>query len=375
VSLAAVETALPRAAEKAAVPGFVATARWGDGPSYSAAFGRRSVAGSDPMTTDTVFWIASMTKLVTSLAALQLAAVGKLSLDTPVADVLPDFAELPILEGFDATGVARLRKATDTPTVRHLLTHTSGLGYTFLDADLQRYAEQQGIGVETSDRLPRRFEAGERWQYGTNTDWLGRLVAAVAAEGLDTLIARKILEPLGMSDTSFAVTPALGARRAQLHARLPDGGLAPIEFGLPPPPHFMMGGAGLYSTAPDYMKLLTGILDGGLLPPASRSWLFDNAVGDLECGYMPSVDPMMANDYEPMPGVAKRWSLGLLTNVESGPEGRPSGSGAWAGIANCYYWLDPTNRVAGVLMSQIMPFADPEALALFATFERAVYAA
>jgi CubicO group peptidase (beta-lactamase class C family) len=196
----------------------------------------------------------------------------------------------------------------------------------------------------------------------------------VAGEGLDALFARRVFAPLGMVDTSFAPTPAQAARQAQVHARLPDGGLAPIEFGLPAPPHFMMGGAGLYSTASDYMKLLTGLLDGALLPASARSWLFDNAVGDLACGAMPSVDHAMANDYEPMPGVEKRWSLGLLINLEPGPDGRPAGSGAWAGIANCYYWLDPARGVAGVLLSQILPFADPEALSLFSAFERAVYA-
>jgi methyl acetate hydrolase len=375
MSLAAVEADLPQAAEARAVPGFVAMARWRDGSEYLQAFGRRSVADAAPMTPDTVFWIASMTKLVTSIVALQLIAESRLSLETPVAEILPAFAELPILEGYDASGAARLRKATDTPTVRHLLTHTSGLSYTFLDADLKRYAEEQGItAVEAAGRQPRRFEAGQRWQYGTNTDWLGQLIAAVAGEGLDAVVAGRVLEPLGMTDTSFAPGPAQAARRAQVHARLPDGGLAPVDFALPPPPHFMMGGAGLYSTAPDYMKLLAALLDGALLPASARPWLFDNAVGDLQCGFMPSVDPAMANDYEPMPGLAKRWSLGLLTNLEPGPDGRAAGSGAWAGIANCYYWLDPSQGVAGVLMSQILPFADPQALALFSAFERAVYA-
>jgi len=372
MSLAAVEAAMPQAAAQAAVPGFVAMARWPDGSEYLRAFGRRSIAAPESMTVDTVFWIASMTKLVTSVAALQLIADGRLSLETPVASLLPKFAELPILDGFDAAGAPRLRKAPDAPTVRHLLTHTGGLGYTFLDADLHRYAEQAGIGIETSDQLPRRFAAGERWQYGLNTDWLGQLIAAVAGEGLDALFARRIFEPLGMVDTSFA--PTQTARRAQVHARLPDGGLTPIDFGLPAPPHFMMGGAGLYSTAPDYMNLLTGLLDSAVLPPLARRWLFDNAVGDLDCGAMPSVDHTMANDYEPMPGLPKRWSLGLLINLEAGPDGRTAGSGAWAGIANCYYWLDPARGVAGVLLSQILPFADAEALSLFSTFERAVYA-
>jgi len=371
MSISAVETALTGAAETTTVPGFVAMARLGDGAEYLAAFGRRSVVAPDPMTTDTIFWIASMTKLVTSIVALQLIEEGALTLDAPVASILSAFADLPILDGFDDGGQPRLRKATDDPSVRHLLTHTSGLAYAFIDADLLRYAEQNGIGNEGADRLPRRFEAGARWEYGVNTDWLGLVVAEVAGERLDKVFERRILSPLGMGDTSFAPGPA---RRAGVHARLPDGALTPIEFGMPPPPHFMMGGAGLYSTAPDYMKLLTGILTGAVLGPEATASLFANQVGDLQCGVMPSAMPTMAHPYEPMPGHAKRWGLGLLINPGPGPDGRAAGSGAWAGLANCYYWLDPDKGVAGILLSQILPFADPEVLALFSAFERAVYA-
>jgi len=371
MSISAIETALTRAAETATVPGFVAMARLGDNAEYLAAFGRRSAAAPDPMTTDTIFWIASMTKLVTSIATLQLIEEGALTLDTPVASILPAFADLPILDGFDDAGAPLLRKAPDTPTVRHLLTHTSGLSYAFTDADLLRYAEQAGIANEDAHRLPRRFEAGASWEYGLNTDWLGQVVATVAGEGLDKVFERRILAPLGMADTSFAPGQA---RRAAVHARLPDGALTPIDFGMPAPPHFMMGGAGLYSTAPDYMKLLTALLDGAILGPAATASLFANQVGDLQCGLMPSAMPAMANPYEPMPGEAKRWGLGLLINPERGPDGRAAGSGAWAGLANCYYWLDPASGVAGVLLSQILPFADPEMLALFLAFERAVYA-
>jgi CubicO group peptidase (beta-lactamase class C family) len=374
MSLSAIDAALTEADRTASVPGFVAAAYLGDGTDYLAAFGRRSVGAPDPMTTDTVFWIASLTKLVTSVAALQLIEGGLLTLDTPVASILPEFADLPILDGFDAAGAPMLRPAPDRPTVRHLLTHTAGLGYTFADADLARYAEHAGVGPDQAYRLPRRFEAGAHWLYGVNTDWLGQLIAAVAGESLERLLARRIFGPLGMVDTSFAPTADQARRQAAVHARLPDGGLLPIDFALPPPPHFMMGGGGLYSTASDFMALLRGILDGAVLGPAATASLFTNAVGDLECGVLHSSNPAMSRDFEPLAGQPKQWSLGLLINPGPGADGRSASSGAWAGLANCYYWLDPTRRVAGLALSQILPFADPDVLGLFSSFERAVYA-
>jgi CubicO group peptidase (beta-lactamase class C family) len=325
------------------------------------------------MTADTLFWIASFTKLVTSIAALQLAEAGELALDQSVASILPDFAELPILDGFDDAGAPRLRPAADAPTVRHLLTHTSGLGYPFMDAELARYAELEGIGLDGARRLPRRFAAGARWHYGVSTDWLGAVVEAVAGETLDVVVSRAITGPLSMTDTTFAPGPAQKARAAAVHARLPDGGLVPIDFPLPPPPNFSMGGGGLYSTAGDYLRLLTALLEGKILNAASREALLANQVGDLQCSVIESSNPVLTNDFEPMPGAPKRWGLGLLINPERGPDGRAAGSGAWAGLANCYYWLDPANGVAGVLLTQILPFADERALRLFSTFERAVY--
>jgi CubicO group peptidase (beta-lactamase class C family) len=374
MSIAAVDKALTEAAASDLVPGFVAAARLPDGQRFEAAYGARSVAAPTPMTPDTVFWIASFTKLVTTIAALQLVEAGALDLDQAVASILPDFADLPILDGFDNAGAPRLRKATDAPTVRHLLTHTSGLGYTFMDADLARYAEQEGIGPDQARRLPRRFDAGAHWHYGVGIDWAGAVIEAVTGKGLDAVFAERITGPLGMADTTFALTDAQKARAAVMHARLPDGSLVPIDFAMPPPPNFSLGGGGLHSTAADYLRLLRAILDGEILSEASRAALFANQIGDLQAGVTVSSNPALTNDFEPMPGDPKRWSLGLLLNQRPGPDGRPAGSGAWAGLANCYYWIDPKTRVAGVLLTQILPFADAKALDLFARFERAVYA-
>jgi len=365
--------ALASAPEATQVPGYVVAARFGDGRIETASGGRRSIGEAGPMTPDTVFWIASFTKLVTSIAAMQLVDEGRLSLDQTVAGILPDFADLPILEGFDAAGAAVLRPPTDAPTVRHLFTHTSGLGYTFMDADLGRYAEQAGIGPDAARRLPRRFAAGERWHYGVSTDWLGAVVEAIEGETLDLVVARRITGPLGMADTSFAPSEAQTARAAAVHARLPDGGLVPVPFAMPREPNFSMGGGGLYSTAGDYLALLVALLEGRILSDVSRAALFANQIGDLRAGVMVSSNPALTLDHEPLPGQPKRWGLGLLLNENPGPDGRSAGSGAWAGLANCYYWLDPIHGVAGVFLTQILPFGDPAALRLFSRFERAVY--
>ncbi len=374
MSFEALDAVLAESAAQNTVPGFVAMATSGDGREYLRAFGKRSVADPAPMMADTLFWIASFTKLVTTVAALQLVEDGKLDLDRPVAAFLPDFADLPILEGHGADGKAILRKATDAPTVRHLLTHTSGLGYPMMDAELGRWVADAGLAPTDTRRFPRRFEAGARWQYGVGIDWAGAVIEHLSGEGLEHVFPRRIFGPLGMADTTFLLTDAQRARRAAMHARLPDGALLPIEFEMPPPPNFGLGGGALYSTAADYMRLLRAILDGRILSDASRALLFANQIGDLQAGAIVSSNPALTLDFEPMPGAPKRWSLGLLLNVEPGPHGRAAGSGAWAGLANCYYWLDPKTGVAALILSQILPFADPAVLDLAAQFEAAVYA-
>lgn len=356
------------------IPGFVAAVRAPDRAVSVCARGLRSIAASEAMTPDTVFWIASFTKLVTSIVALQLIDEGRLSLDQSVASFRPDFADLPILTGFDVEGRPRLEAANDAPTVRHLLTHTSGLGYDFTDPDLARYAESQGVGSDRGHLLPRRFRAGRAWLYGTSTDWLGAVIEAVCGEDLDQVFQGRVCGPLGMVDTTCVRSPGQLDRSAAVHARLPDGSCAAIDFGMPAPPHFNIGGGALYSTAPDYLRLLGALLDGEVLSEASRASLFENQVGDLDAGVLISSNAALARDYDPLPGPSKDWSLGLLVNPEPGPNGRSVGSGAWAGLANGYYWLDPAAKIAGVLMTQILPFADPEVLGLFAALERAAYA-
>jgi methyl acetate hydrolase len=379
MSVEAIDRALSAALAAGATPGFVAAAALPGGGDYRRAFGCRGVADPAAMTADTLFWVASMTKVITSIAALQLVEQGRLSLDQDAAEILPVVGAAPILEGFDDAGAPRLRTSSRLVTLRHLLTHTSGFGYPFMSADLARYGAHAGLGVEQALAMPRLFEAGERWQYGVSTDFVGQIVEAVSGMGLDAYLRRYLFDVLGMEDTTFAPNAEQESRQAAMHARGPDGSLSPMPFATRPPPNPMLGGGGLWSTASDYLVFLKALLNGGsgrggrILEPQSLRLLTTNQVGGLDCGVLTSSVTMLTNDFEPLPGVAKRWSLGLMVNEQPGPDGRGAGALAWAGLSNCYYWLDPKAGAAGLVLMQILPFADPAALDVFAAFERAVY--
>ncbi|MBS0410332.1 MAG: beta-lactamase family protein [Proteobacteria bacterium] len=348
----------------------------------SAAAGVRGADNPAAMSEDTVFWIASLTKALTSAAAMQLVEQGRVSLDEPVSRWLPRLAAPKVLEGFDADGKPLTRPARTPITLRHLLTHTSGLAYDFFSADLVRYLQATGeslMGAEDPD-IPLLFEPGAGWQYGISTDWTGKLVEAVSGESLDAYMQAHLFEPLGMADTTFSPGEALAGRRASVHQRLPDGGVVPIPFGMPSPPYFAMGGGGLYATAGDYLKFLRAILGGGALEGArilkaeTVAEMARNQIGDLGVGALKTSNPMLSNDFEPMAGQPKGWGLGFLINHGPGPAGRGAGALAWAGLANCYYWIDPAAGRTGVVMSQVLPFADPKVLETFEAVERAAYA-
>jgi CubicO group peptidase (beta-lactamase class C family) len=247
---------------------------------------------------------------------------------------------------------------------------------------LARHAGAAGVNLfgGGAPDIPLVFEPGERWQYGIGVDWAGVLIQQASGLPLADYMAQNIFTPLGMTDTSFFPGQAQAARQASVHQRQEDGGLAVIPFGMPSEPHFGMGGGGLYATAADYLTFLTAILGGGavgaarILKPETVALMTTNQVGDLQSGILRSAQPALSNDFDAFPGMEKRWGLGFLINQDKGPAGRSAGSLAWAGLANCYYWADPATGVAGVFMSQVLPFADPSVLDAFAAFEASVYA-
>jgi CubicO group peptidase (beta-lactamase class C family) len=207
-------------------------------------------------------------------------------------------------------------------------------------------------------------------------------VEAVTGQRLEEALRERVLGPLGMGDTAFRIGEAQRARLASMHARGPDGQLSAIPFEVPQDPEFHMGGGGLYGTAPDYLRFCRMVLNGGtldgarILSPETVAEMGRNQIGALAVGKLVTALPHSSNDAEFFPGMAKRWSLGFMVNEEDAPAGgRSAGSLAWAGLANTYYWIDPKRDLAGVIVTQILPFADPKALGLLDAFERAVYAA
>jgi len=380
MSTEAIESALSAAVRGNVVPGLTAAARLPNGTLWKGAYGTRGVADPVPMASDTIFWIASMTKALTSIAALQMVERGAIALDQPASDFIPAIAEAKILDGFDDKGEPKLREARKAVTLRHLLTHTSGDGYAFFSRELGRYRDATNLALGESLKLPRLFEAGERWQYGVGIDYAGQIVEVIAGKSLDIYLKENLFDILGMKNSTFSLSPEQENRRAAMHERLADGRLAPMDFPLAPAPNPMMGGGGLYSTAEDYMKFLTAILndcagpDGQrLLKPQSMAFLTDNHVGEIECGVLESSMPSLTNAFEPLKGVPKRWTLGMMRNETPGPHGRNAGSLAWAGLSNCYCWADVKTGVAGVILMQFLPFADSRALETFGAFEQAVY--
>jgi methyl acetate hydrolase len=375
----AIDAVLRHAVEAGHVPGLVAMATDGQATLYEGAFGVRCLGEPAPMTLDSVFWIASMTKAITSVACMQLVERGRVGLLQPLGELVPKLANPMVLAGFDPDGQPLLRPARRELTLHDLLTHTSGFAYETWNADIGRYLKATGrpgmaTGLNAAIEMPLAFEPGERWEYGIGIDWAGKLVEALSGQTLGAYFAEHITGPLGMTSTQF------GAPSTKLlvtvHHRGPAGSLRPGSSGRLGRPELESGGGGLYSTGPDYLRFLAMLLQGGgtILRPETVAAMARNQIGALDVSRMDSVIPGASNAVELFPGMTKQWGYGFLVNTEAGPAGRSAGSLAWAGLPNCYYWLDPARSIAGLVMTQILPFADPAVLGVLDRFEAAVYA-
>jgi CubicO group peptidase (beta-lactamase class C family) len=384
-SKAEIDQILRQKCEAKEIPGVVAMAATGSEVIYQGAFGKRDLSKDDPMTADSVFWIASMTKAITTAAGMQLVEQGKLSLDEPIGKLLPDLANPQVLEGFDAKGEPKLRAAKKPITLRHLMTHTAGFAYNMWNGDCAQYLEKTGTPAITTCqnaalKTPIMTDPGTRWEYGTNIDFVGKAVEAASGKKLDAYLRDNMLAPLGMNDTGFKITDSMRQRLVGMHARGEDGALAAIPFELEQNPEFHMGGGGLYGTAADYIKFTQMILNKGrgngnqVLKPETIALMSQNNIGELTMGKMTTVTPIYTNDVDLYPDIVKKWGLSFLINTAKTPEGRSAGSLAWAGLANTYFWIDPARNVAGVILMQLLPFADAKCLEAFAGFERGVYA-
>ncbi len=374
------EQALAKAIETAGLPGASAMIVDKDGIRFSGAWGMRDAVAGEPMALDTICQIASMTKAVVSLAAMQLVEQGKLTLDGPIEGLLPDLADPQVLTGFADDGTPQLRPAKGAITLRHLLTHTAGFGYHFVQSEVLQYFQNTVMptpGSKANFQMPLLFDPGEKWEYGVATDWVGMAIEAATGMWLGDYLEASIFAPLGMTDTAFrAVLPEDAAK---VHMRMPGGEFAimPVSLGAG---EVQSGGGGLSSTAPDYARFLRMVLRGGELDGQriiSEKAIADmscNQIGELRAGYMASSMPELAPPYDTFPEQHTGWGLGFLINPEQVEGRRSAGSLAWAGIFNSYYWIDPSKGIAGVFITQLSPFGDPGALEAFATLERIAYA-
>jgi methyl acetate hydrolase len=367
------------------VPGVVAMVTDRDGNIYEGAVGVRELGKETPMTLDTVFALFSTTKALTGTALMQLVEEGKVSLDDPVKKYVPEIAEIKVLEGFDSEGQPILRAPRTDITINMLMLHTAGFGYEFFSHEDQRYRNVKEIpsilnSSFASIKSVLLFEPGERWNYGVNIDWVGKVVEAVRGKRLGEVMAERIFAPLGMTDIGFTLTPSMMERRATMHTRAQDGKITPRpDLILPQPPEMDMGGHGLYASIGEYMKFIRMILNDGtgpygrVLKAETVAQMCQNGLGELKSGGWVSSDPSLSNDGEFYPGVQKSWAYTFQVNEDPTPTGRPAGQLMWAGLANLFYWIDRKNGIGGFWASQVFPFQDTASYLGFLEFESAVY--
>ncbi|MCW3038097.1 MAG: serine hydrolase [Solirubrobacterales bacterium] len=384
----ALDQLLGGAVESGALPGVAALVSSRDGVVYEGGFGRLDATdpGSPAVGTDTVFRMASMTKAMASVAALQLVEEGRLALDTPVQDILPEFAELQVLTGFDGDE-PQLRAPARPPVIQDLLTHTSGCGYFFSNEKLLQWHGVTGkphvlTGLREGVFTPLVHDPGTMWEYGVSTDALGLVVDAVTGSTLDAVLRERVFGPLGMHEATFRPTEEQTARTMRIHARQEDGSLALSPIDLVPDPEYMAGGHGSYATARDHGRFLQALLRGGeldgarILRPETVELMFTDHIAGIaqpENG-ITSAAPELSNDVPPLP-IRTGWGLGLSLRHEQIPGMRAAGSGDWAGLFNCYYWIDRETGISAALLTQVLPFFDEQIVTTLLGFELALYAA
>lgn len=386
IDSAAIDAVLTAAVERGAVPHVAAIAADADGVFYEGGAGVRIAGESeDPVTTSTQFRIMSMTKMVATTTALQQRERGELDFDAPVEEYVPEFADVQVLDGWDGD-TPRLRAPASKATVHQLVTHTSGLGYWFWNEDLVRFEAATGTpnvvpGSMDAFKAPMTADPGAQFVYGINTDWLGRVVEAVAGAGLDVVVKEHVTGPLGMDDTMFRLDPDRTSNAVTVHVPGEDGGWTSAGEILNQEPDWWAGGHGLYSTPRDYIRFERALLRGGELDGVRilRQETVDEAFSDQLRGIpfpeeIPTADPGTTDTLYAGPGWT--WGYGLMINTEDVPSRRRAGSGAWAGLFNTHFWVDRATGICASIYTNSLPFITrDDAWRTYNEFEEALYAA
>jgi len=384
------------------IPGVVAITASGDQILHQAAFGNESTEPEEAMALDTIFLTSSMTAPVTAVAVMQLVEEGKVELDASMGDYLIEYSQPEVLEGFDEEGAPLLRKASRSPTIRELLTNTSGYAYSIWNPKLRQYPLDVGFpaGRFVFRFLPLVHEPGERWEYGPNAGILAILIEVVSGQSLDEYFYRHIFEPLGMNDSFFQYSEHDLDRLAQSHFRQDDGGFRVFggsrlrgvdggadvrersrSFGLPAHSTSSTGDGGLRSTAPDYIRFVRALLNGGeldgarILAAETVEQMGVNQIGKLDVeGHVISDPRGSSSDVELSLGAEDKFGLGFFVTGESIPEGRSKGAMLWTSLTNTYFWIDREQNLGGVLLTSIQPFGDTTFAEMVSEYEQAIYA-
>ena len=354
------------------IPGAIVLIARGDKVAYFQAFGFRDREQKLPMTTDSIFRLASMTKPIVSVAAMMLAEEGKLDVGAPVSQYLPEFKDLKVaVEQVDAaTGKKEtvLQPPVRPMTVQDLLRHTSGLVYSppigngpvadaYRDANVSDRNETLAEMVTKMSKLPLAHQPGEVWEYSMAVDVLGRVVEVVSGMDLDRFIEERVAKPLGMSSTGFYVREADRERLAQPQTD-PATGKRPPMFDATQKPKRFSGGGGLVSSAADYLQFCEMLLHGGqfgntrLLSPSTVTLMTSNALRP-GIGYA-AVIPRFA-DIGPTPAMGQGFGLGFAVRTETGENPLPGSIGSfyWTGAYGTTFYVDPKQQLVIIMMIQV----------------------
>ena len=366
---------LQSATDRGDVPGVVVAVVNKNGMLYNEAFGQSSTLSNRPMTKDTIFNMASMTKPVTSVAIMMLVDEGKLKLDDEVAKYLPKYKDPLVISKFnEADATYETRPAKRPITIRHLLTHTSGIGYGFASPMLTKIMEKT---KKTEMDLPLLFDPGESWAYGASTRVLGNVVEVISGQKIDVFLESRILGPLGMNDTSYLVPTTKYPRVVGVNARGTDGKF--VERPMPPTlPATVQGDGGLYGTASDYGLFLRMLLNNGtlngerILSKKSAKTMLEPNTRTVVVKEQVSANLSLSKNF-PVGAGKDKWGLGFQLAAEKQPDRRTPRSGTWAGIFNTHFFIDPSREIGVVVMMQTLPFYDEASMKVYAGAEEAVY--
>ena len=382
-----IRAVLDHAVKDGKLPMSVALVANSEGVLFTHASGYRDSENEQMMRLDSIFAIASMTKVITTIAVLQLVEAGLIQLDSGLDQYLPETMNPKIIQGFDKDDNPIFVDAARSPTVRELITHTSGYVYSIWN-EMALSAQAKGVtsplgGGKESIVAPLYFEPGSKWEYGVGIDWLGVMVEEVSGKRLMDFFEEKIFLPLRMEDTFFEFPSEKMHRSVMMTARV-KGELVKSELYQPVPAErgsmgFYGGGGGLYSTISDYARVMRALLNRGsldgqrVLSEEMVDQMFANQIGNINVSPGKAQIKALSNDFDMGFGSSAKWGLGFLLSPEGTESGRGPGSASWAGLFNSYFWVDRENDLCAVYATQVLPFYDEEAVSVLKQFEAEVY--